>query len=266
MANMAHYGGSMLRCGPMLGVCLLGLVVACGESKGDDGGGKGGSPNETGGSAGSSAGVGATSSGGTGATNGGSGASGASGVSSGGMSGSSGSGVGGSSAGSSSNGPCGDVTQNGRCAGNVYEWCDYFAGGVARLDCTPLGATCRALESQLYEDELNGCVTGPCGTGASSCDGSLFSQCEDGTVVNDCEKFGGPGSLCVADETSVRCTRQECSNPSDATCAGNLLLICNEDGMLVVEDCARCDPAGTCVPSTGELRNDCSRFSWGCEQ
>jgi hypothetical protein len=255
LANMAQYGGSMLRCGPVLGVCLLGFVAACGESKGDDGGGKGGSSNETGG---------ATSSGGSGP-----GASGSSsGSSSGGMSGSSGSGVGGSSAGSSSNGPCGDLTRNGRCASNVYEWCDYFTGGVERLDCTPLGATCRALESQPWEDESNGCVTGPCGTDGSSCDGPLFSQCEDdGMVVNDCEKFGGPGSTCVSDGTSVRCTRQECSNPNDATCAGDLRLICDEEGFLSVQDCSRCDPAGTCVPTPGtDLPVGCDRFSWGCEQ
>jgi hypothetical protein len=252
LANITRRSGSMLR------FCLvLGFAVACGESDGDDGGGNGNSPNETGG---------ATSSGGTGGTNGGAGASGSS---SGGTSGASGSGVGGSSAGSRSNAPCGDLTRNGRCAGNVYEWCDYFTDAVATLDCTLLGATCRAQETQYYEEEVNGCVTGPCGTAGSSCDGPLFSQCEgDGMVVNDCEKFGGPGSTCVENGTSVRCTYQECSNLSDATCAGDLRLICDEEGFLHVEDCSRCDPAGTCVAAQpgGELPVACNRFSWGCEE
>ncbi|HEX6271871.1 MAG TPA: hypothetical protein VFZ53_02470, partial [Polyangiaceae bacterium] len=64
-----------------------------------------------------------------------------------GMSGASGNETGGSG-GSRSNAACGDVTRNGRCTGNIYEWCDYFTGGIARLDCTPLGATCRASARQ----------------------------------------------------------------------------------------------------------------------
>jgi hypothetical protein len=154
----------------------VGLVVACGQSKRDGGGasesgGEGGSTDETGGSAGSSAGRGGS-------------------TPSGGASG-------------SSNDSCGDVTRNGRCTENVYEWCDYFTGSIARLDCTPLGATCRALESQTYEDESNGCVTSPCDTGQSGCDGSLCMQCEDdGIVINDCAKFGGPGSVCDPSGTS----------------------------------------------------------------
>lgn len=250
MTSVVRYKGSMLRCGRALRVCLaLCLIVACGQSKRDGGGGEGGSSDETGGSAGSSAGrggaapSGGTSSGGTGATN-----------SSGGT--------------GATNGACGDVTRNGRCTDNVYEWCDYFTGGIERLDCTPLGATCRALESQTYEEESNGCVKAPCETGASGCDGALFMQCEDdGIVINDCAKFGGPGSVCDPSGTSFWCTREECSNPSDATCEGNLRLICNEDGLLVIQDCARCDPAGTCVPSPeSELPVACDRLSFGCEE
>jgi hypothetical protein len=177
--------------------------------------------------------------------------------------------TGGSSAGSSSNDDCGDVTRNGRCNGNVYEWCDYYTGSIARLDCSPLGATCRALERQIDERESNGCVTLPCETGESSCEGDLFRQCEgDGILINSCAKFGGPGSLCDSDGTSFWCSRQTCSTPSDAMCAGDLRLICNEDGLLVIQDCARCDPSGTCVSSApgAELPVDCDRASWGCEQ
>ncbi len=236
---------------PAFRVCFaLLLVVACGQSKRNGGGEEGGAPDETGGSAGSSAGFdgsapsGGRSSGGTGATN-----------TNGGTGG--------------SNASCGDVTRNGRCAGNVYEWCDYFTGDIARLDCTPLGATCRALENQVNEDESNGCLSVPCEMGESSCEDGLFRQCEDdGILINDCARFGGPGSVCNSDPTSFRCTRPQCSNPNDATCAGDLRLICNEDGLLVIEDCSRCDPAGTCVASApgSELPVACDRPSWGCEQ
>jgi hypothetical protein len=184
-----------------------------------------------------------------------------------GMSGAPGNEAGGSG-GSSSNAACGAVTRNGRCTGNVYEWCDYFTGGIARLDCTPLGATCRASASQSRERESNGCVAAPCETGETTCEGALVEQCEeDGVLVNDCAKFGGTGSVCDPVGTSFWCTRRTCSNPGEATCAGDLRLICNEDGFLVIEDCARCDPAGTCVPSAPgtEVPVACDRPSWGCE-
>lgn len=235
-------------------VCLaLAFVVACGQSKRSAADEEGGAENEPGGAAagvGGSEPSGGESSGGTGAT-------------------STSGGTGGTGGTVGSNGACGEVTRNGRCTGNVYEWCDYFTGGIARLDCTPLAATCRALETQVEVGESNGCVSVPCETGESSCEDGLFRQCEeDGILLNDCARFGGPDSVCNSDPTSFRCTRPECSNPNDATCAGDLRLICNEDGLLVVEDCSRCDPTGTCVASApgAELPVTCDRPSWGCEQ
>lgn len=200
-------------------------------------------------------------------TNGGTNAAGSP---SGGASGGSGSGAG-SSAGSSSGSKCGGVTRNGRCAGNVYEWCDYFTGGLARLDCTPLGATCRALDRQFYEDELNGCIAGSCSAATNaSCDGALAKMCERGElVVKDCRKYGGPDSLCVAEGTQAGCTKPDCPRPNTVSCAGDLLIACNEYGELGIRDCARCDPAGTCVVTefdVGEFSTDCDRQTFGCPE
>jgi hypothetical protein len=252
----------------LFGICFIAtLASACGES-GDDGAGDG-----TGGAAtgGASSGTGAASASGgmtdrggaSSATGGASGAIG--GTSSSGASGVSGSGAGGTGG----DEVCGGLTRNGRCVDNVYEWCDYFTGGIARLDCTPLGGTCRALATQSFEEDVNGCVTGPCTGSDDGCDGSLVRDCEgDGVVVNDCRKFDGPDSTCELDGTSAHCTHPTCTTPRVSSCDGDFRLICDEGGALHVEDCARCNATGTCVlgdPMSADGPAQCTEFSWGCE-
>jgi hypothetical protein len=139
---------------------------------------------------------------------------------------------------------------NGRCAGNVYQWCDYFAHEVHSLDCTALGQTCRADVTQDSEDDRNGCVGGTC-TGAGHCNGRLRVECYSGqAITTDCTKWSGPtGSCGVDDRGYTHCEGYPpCTPPVTISCDGSVMRRCEETGELIIDDCARSDPAGTCEP------------------
>jgi hypothetical protein len=244
-------------------VPALTLASACGESS------KSSDSRDDGGSGGTSSG--GTSSGGTssgGMSSGGTNAGGASngGTATGGANGG-GASTGGSSTGGGSNGPCGEVTMNGRCVGNVYEWCDWFTGGIRTLDCDTVGMTCVAAERLTYENDINGCVGAPCTFGdPARCEGSIRFNCDKSEIhATDCRKAGGPDSVCIVDEGSptAGCTRPSC-DPPGATCDGDVVLGCNEDGELHVTDCGRCDPLGTCV--VDEAGSHCDLPTFGCPE
>ena len=159
---------------------------------------------------------------------------------------------------------CEGVTMNGRCNGNVYEWCDYFTQGLKQIDCEPLGMTCVATISQPWEWESNGCVRDGCTNDEDGCDGSLMFDCDAGElVVWDCEKLRGPGSVCVLEgDSTPECTLLPCDEPSLITCAGTVQDICMEDGKRYIVDCARCDPADTCNPAG--VPPNCSGGTYEC--
>jgi hypothetical protein len=149
--------------------------------------------------------------------------------------------------------PCAGLTLNGRCTGNLYQWCDYFAGGTHSLDCGALGLTCRASATQEEggEEDTNGCVGGSCTSADNHCDGSLKVECYAAQLVtNDCTKWHGPGGSCALQGSgSVDCEGYPpCSPSSTIGCDGSVLRVCTETGGLYIEDCARSDPAGTCEP------------------
>ena len=125
--------------------------------------------------------------------------------------------------------------------------------------------TCVASISQDSEWETNGCVKDhECTNDEEACDGKLMYNCERGPLVaTDCEKLWGPGSLCALEPgEDPRCTPLPCDEPAVLTCDGTVNLICNEDGELHIQDCARCDPYETCnsdqqTPSCGPNTYSC---------
>ena len=142
---------------------------------------------------------------------------------------------------------CGDVTVNGRCTGNVYEWCDYFSGEKRSLNCTTLGMTCRASVSEPNEFDLNGCVGSACGMADLHCDDHLMYDChQDQTIVTDCRKIGGADGVCAkSTDGYVDCSGgPPCSEASHA-CDGSVVRICTEDNTLAYRDCARNVPGGS---------------------
>lgn len=164
---------------------------------------------------------------------------------------------------------CGGVTLNGRCTGNVYEWCDYFTRSVETLDCTALGMTCQATPTQWYEDELNGCVGDPCTTyGNGTCAGPVLLFCvEDAVHARDCRQARGRDAVCITEGDQAGCTYNPCDTPWEATCDGSMLASCNEDGNLHLVNCKRCDPAGTCVFEDEPFMDPltyCSAPTMGC--
>ncbi len=244
------------------------LAFACGEAKksGGDGesggespGGTSGGGTSSGGSAGSGAASGTapggTASGGT--TSGGT----TSGTTSGGTmsGGTSSAGASGSGAASGSAGAggwsaaCGDVTHNGRCVGNVYQWCDYFEEGLREMDCGARGMTCRAVESQTTEEDSNGCyLEGACDEADQGCEGQIALRCRSaGLQAMNCKKNKGPTSQCLESTAEIpypRCDRSTpCSGRSSSECDGNMLVICDEDGFVYLQNCAQRTPTGRCV-------------------
>lgn len=154
---------------------------------------------------------------------------------------------------------------NGRCVGNVYEWCDYSARGIRKLDCAALGMDCEALESQNYEDELNGCSGSTCdGSEPSRCEGTVKIDCQGnwGWRASDCRKLYGADSTCEVVGGEAHCTDTACEDLSGYACDGTLSLICNEEGVLWLTDCARCDPTATC--SEGAPLGNCTAPTFGC--
>lgn len=151
------------------------------------------------------------------------------------------------------------MTTNGRCDGEVYEWCDYFSASLQRLDCAALGMTCRADPYQPPETDVNGCVGEPCDADDNACDGRLAYRCRsDGLYVMDCAQHGGEDAACVIGESGApRCaSREPCSPTSFSSCDGNLVRVCDEDGLLHFQDCARCEPQGLCVEGAGSANCD----------
>lgn len=145
---------------------------------------------------------------------------------------------------------CDGLTLNGRCSGNVYEWCDYFDREVKQLDCTPLGMTCRANVVETNEADQNGCITETCTQEDDRCEGALKYDCIGGAlVVSDCRKWKGAAATCLFDEKGYNHCRPklECDNPGVFTCNGSMLETCDIDSVFYLEDCARYDASGTCV-------------------
>jgi hypothetical protein len=166
---------------------------------------------------------------------------------------------------------CGDVTMNGHCVGETFEWCDYFARGLLRLDCSALGMRCRADERQAYEDERNGCVGAPCTGTIGHCDGSIGDgpiavNCMRGEILaNACRRQNGEGSVCTieGEYQRARCSNPTCEDEWTVTCDGTAQVICDEEGSHRIVDCARCRPDGTCSVANPE-RPDCINYSFDC--
>jgi hypothetical protein len=167
------------------------------------------------------------------------------------------------------NEPCGGVTMNGRCVGDVYQWCDFFSRTVSELDCAALGMRCEAEDIQWYEDELNGCVGDPCTSGAGSCDGAILEQCLQGEMhARDCRKKDGPSSLCTSDGESFGCTPMACDRPNRERCEGSIAVTCDEDGQAGLIDCKRCDLSGQCIADPNDVSiggTYCDVPTMGCE-
>jgi hypothetical protein len=175
-------------------------------------------------------------------------------------------GVGGTagSAGTRWDAACDGTTTNGRCDGNVFVWCDYYTKGLRTFDCATIGMTCQADALQPPEDEVNGCVGGPCPAGAMyRCEGRFIHDCAKGLAhVTDCEKTAGPGALCTAvDDAHVCLGGVSCGPPSTIQCDGTIEAICNEYGELRAYDCSRCNPAGYC----GGTIDNCMPGRYECD-
>jgi hypothetical protein len=141
------------------------------------------------------------------------------------------------------------VTVNGRCTGNVYEWCDYFSQEIHSLDCNKLGMTCRADPSEPNEFDTNGCVGAACTDADEHCDGQLMFQCHaDKVIATDCSKWVGASGVCIQPSTYTDCSGgPPCSPKWSHSCDGSVLRVCSEDGNLNFRDCAREVPSGICV-------------------
>jgi hypothetical protein len=210
--------------------------VAGTTSAGATNGGESGVMNAGGGDAGSKAGSSGT--GGEAGSN--DNTSGASGVS----------GSNGTGGGAAWDAACNGVTNNGRCNGNVYEWCDYFTRGVLQLDCTPLGMTCRA-EPEPDQSESRGCIASPCtSTQENRCEGPLRYHCQETALLAfDCRKLFGPSSECESDGGSIDCTMNHpCDTPNVTWCEDDLYVICTEESTLYYKNCKRDTDDGRCVP------------------
>ena len=126
-------------------LCALSALLAC--SSEDD-------PREA--SASSSTGTGATGQGGAGAAGSGSGAastggSGAKGATSGGGEGGAGAASGaGGAGGGGAGGPCGDLTYQGKCEGQVLSWCERKM--IKTADCAAMGQTCAWVDDTIGYD------------------------------------------------------------------------------------------------------------------
>jgi hypothetical protein len=148
---------------------------------------------------------------------------------------------------------CGDVTHNGRCVGNVYQWCDYFEQGIREMDCAARGMTCRAADSINSEDDENGCYEeGACTEADEGCDGQILLRCQSGGLqALDCRKNMGAMSQCAEPTEAIdywHCDRSTpCSGPNFSRCDGNMLVICDEDSRVYLQNCAQRTPSGRCV-------------------
>jgi hypothetical protein len=221
---------------------VTGGTNASGGSAGDASGGATGGTNASGGSAGDASG---------GATGGATGGTDTSGGSAGDASGGA---TGGATGGTSGSGEdwaatCNGVTMVGHCVGEVYEWCDYFARGLKRIDCGALGLTCQAEPRELSSDYTNaGCFGGTCTPEDNRCDGTLVFQCFDGeNTVHDCTKRLGPEATCGEGAFgNGSCHSAFCEPDRRVSCDGNVAVVCH-DSLLHIENCAEYDPAGTCV-------------------
>jgi hypothetical protein len=152
---------------------------------------------------------------------------------------------------------CAGLTLNGRCTGNVYQWCDYYTGSVQSLDCDALGATCRANPTESNEDDANGCVGAACTNANSHCNGRFKVQCFGGALVTtDCAKWYGSTATCALVSGYVQCQGGvPCDSPHTVTCDGSVARTCGETSQVIIDDCARSDPAGTCVQLSSNTVN-----------
>ena len=157
---------------------------------------------------------------------------------------------------------CAGVPLNGRCADNVFEWCDPMLGEVLQHDCTPLGLTCRAEATEPNEFDLNGCIGEPCEDSDERCDGALEYECHNGElIVKDCRKLARLNGMCSVNEEGFPICERE-PRPCDEfsiTCDGSLLWVCH-DGSFYVVDCARSALNATCEV-IGERTVQCGESS-----
>ncbi len=165
---------------------------------------------------------------------------------------------------------CGDIQYIGACDGDTYVWCDYFTGRLRTLDCHALGLTCEFNPVMPPEDFINGCVGALPNAQMPTCDGHLILRTRGGLLVQDCEQIGGPGSACreihdeQEDEHYAHCEKTTpCSPASSASCDGDFLRVCNEEGTLGVTSCAA--KGVTCgAHSSTELGFCCIRGDGAC--
>jgi hypothetical protein len=240
----------------------MGGTDTSGGTAGDASGGATGGTQTSGGTAGDASGGGGSggtagdaSGGATGGTqtSGGTAGDASGGASSGNAGDGSGGATGGATGGTSGSGEdwaatCNGVTMVGHCVGEVYEWCDYFARGLKRIDCGALGLTCQAEPRELSSDYTNaGCFGGTCTPEDNRCDGTLVFQCFDGeNTVHDCTKIRGPEATCGDGAFgNGSCHSAFCEPDRRVSCDGNVAVVCH-DSLLHIENCAEYDPAGTC--------------------
>jgi hypothetical protein len=145
---------------------------------------------------------------------------------------------------------CDGVTMLGHCVGEVYEWCDYFARGLKRIDCGARGMTCRAEPRVPGSDFVNaGCFGDPCTEDEETCDGTMAEQCTpSGMVLFDCTKTRGLDATCGVGENGAGCVVPPCSPDRVIRCDGNVAVLCALDNVFYIQNCAEQDPAGTCEP------------------
>jgi hypothetical protein len=61
-----------------------------------------------------------------------------------------------------------------------------------------------------------------------------------------------------------KCSYTHCDTPNVLSCDADVLVICTEANEAYLEDCSRCDAAGTC--STEGSVAGCTIPSFGCSQ
>jgi hypothetical protein len=132
-------------------------------------------------------------------------------------------------------GTCGDIDYQGRCNGQVVEWCNE-AGERETYDCALSGQACAFLDAEVGY----GCQAAPCGeiTYYGECDGDTLRYCADDTTLIqiDCMAEYGVGCGLEDDVIGYNCgggggeSSGGCGDVSYlGTCDGDVAVWCSEE-------------------------------------
>ena len=134
-------------------------------------------------------------------------------------------------------GMCGDIDYQGRCNGQVMEWCNE-AGELESYDCALSGQACAFLDAETGY----GCQSAPCGevTYYGECSGDTLRYCSDDTslIEIDCQAEYGLGCGLQDDVIGYNCGGGDSSEGGgcgditvQGTCDGDVAVWCSDDSV-----------------------------------